>query len=114
MPAHDLQHECPLVAEKQEERQVALSCFYMMLNSLLASRLATSHHKLLSRHFLSPSRSSPLSGGHDGVDHLDDAVQSRVGADGHVRAAEVVIDGADHPHDVQYRVSERRLVIDQT
>lgn len=36
-----------------------------------------------------------IGGAHDRVDRLDDPVQGRVRADGHVGAAEVVIDGAD-------------------
>lgn len=39
---------------------------------------------------------SPLSGGHDGIHHLDDSVQRRVSSNGHVCAAEVVVDGTDH------------------
>lgn len=57
---------------------------------------------------------SPLSGGHDGVHHLDDPVQSRVGADGHVGAAEVVVDGADHADNVEHGVTAHRLLVDQT
>lgn len=37
----------------------------------------------------------------DRIDGLDDAVQRRIGADGHVRAAEIVIDRADHAGNVQ-------------
>lgn len=44
---------------------------------------------------------SPLSGCHDCIHHLDDPVQSRIRADRHVGATEVVVDGADHPHYVQ-------------
>lgn len=44
---------------------------------------------------------SPLRRGGDGVHNLHDAVQRRVGTDGHVSAAEVVVDGAHHAHDVQ-------------
>ena len=49
-------------------------------------------------------RSPPLGGRHDGVHHLDDAVQGRVRADGHVGAAEVVVDGSHHPHHVEVPV----------
>lgn len=56
---------------------------------------------------------SPLSRGHDGVHHLDDPVQCRVGADGHVGAAEVVIDGADHSNNVEFGVAAGRVLIDQ-
>lgn len=59
----------------------------------------------------SPCR-SPLRRGGDGVDHLHDAVQRRVGADGHVGAAEVVVDGAHQPHDVQPPVRLRHLLAD--
>lgn len=57
---------------------------------------------------------SPLRGGHDGVHHLDDPVQGRVGADGHIRAAEVVVNGADHADDVELRVTAGCLRVDQT
>lgn len=57
---------------------------------------------------------SPLSGGHDGVHHLDDPVQRRVGADGHVGAAEVIVDGADHADNVELRVTAGCFLIDQT
>lgn len=43
----------------------------------------------------------PLSGGHDGVHHLDDPVQRRVSSDGHVGATEIVVNGADHADDVE-------------
>lgn len=46
-------------------------------------------------------RGRPLCSRSDGVHHLDDAVQGGVCADGHVRAAEVVVDGTHHAHDVQ-------------
>jgi hypothetical protein len=42
--------------------------------------------------------------GDDGVNRLDDSVQRRVGADGHVRAAEIVVNGADHASNVQMTV----------
>lgn len=32
---------------------------------------------------------------HDGINRLDDPVQGRVRSDGHVRATEIVVDGAD-------------------
>lgn len=57
---------------------------------------------------------SPLCGGHDGVYHLDDSVQGRVGADRHVGSTEVVVDGAHHPHDVQGRVLLHGVGFDQT
>lgn len=37
----------------------------------------------------------------DGVNRLDDAVESGISADGHVRAAEVVVDGSDHAGNVE-------------
>ena len=40
-------------------------------------------------------------------------MQGRVRADGHVRAAEVVVDGAHHAHDVEGRVLLGRLPVDQ-
>lgn len=57
---------------------------------------------------------SPLSSGHDSIHHLDDAVQCRVGADGHVGATEVVVDGADHADNVQHRVTAGGRLIDHT
>ena len=40
-------------------------------------------------------------------------MQGRVCADGHVRAAEVVVDGAHHAHDVEGRVLLGRVLADQ-
>ena len=40
-------------------------------------------------------------GGDNGVDGLDNSVQCRVSADGHVSAAKVIVNGADHADDVQ-------------
>ena len=57
--------------------------------------------------------SSPLGRGHNGVHHLDDPVQGWVRADGHVGAAEVVVDGAHHAHDVESRVPLGRVPVDQ-
>lgn len=57
---------------------------------------------------------SPLSGGHDGIHHLDDSVQRRVSSNGHVCAAEVVVDGTDHADYVELRVAARVLLADQT
>lgn len=54
---------------------------------------------------------SPLSSGHDGIDNFNDSVQSRVGADGHVGAAEVVVDGAHHAHHVEVSVLLHGFVI---
>lgn len=51
-----------------------------------------------------PAPPLPLGCRHDGVDDFDDAVQSRVSADGHVCPAEVVVDGAHHAHDVEVPV----------
>ena len=50
--------------------------------------------------------------GDDGVCHLQDPVEGRVCPDGHVRPAEVVVNGADHPHDVEVRVSVRHILCD--
>ena len=41
---------------------------------------------------------------------LDDAVQRRVGADGHVGAEHVVVDGADQPDDGQVGMSVGDIV----
>lgn len=70
-------------------------------------------HVQTSQHFTGHSRFSPLRRGHDGIDHLDDSVQSRVRPDGHVGPAEVVIDGADHAHDVEGRVFLNGILFDQ-
>lgn len=48
----------------------------------------------------------------DGIDGLDDAMQRRVRADGHVRAAKIVVDRADHAGDVQHAVLFALLVVD--
>ncbi len=56
---------------------------------------------------------SPLSSGHDGIHHLDDPVQRRVSADGHVGATEVIVNGADHANDMENRVTADCLLTDQ-
>lgn len=43
----------------------------------------------------------PLGSGGDGIDDLHNAMQGRVCADGHVGAAEVIIDGAHQPSNAQ-------------
>ncbi len=43
-------------------------------------------------------------GGDDAVDGVDDPVKGGVRSDGHVGAAEVVVDGADHADDVEVDV----------
>lgn len=43
----------------------------------------------------------PLCCGGDGIYNLDDAMQGRVRPDGHVGAAEVIVNGAHHAHDVE-------------
>lgn len=60
------------------------------------------------------AETSPLSGGHDGIHHLDDSVQCWVCSNGHVRAAEVIVDGADHADYVELWVAARVLLADQT
>ena len=50
----------------------------------------------------------------DGVDGFDDPVQGRVRSDGHVRAAEVVVDGSDDAGDVQAAVGDLLLLRDQS
>jgi len=99
--AHDLQHKCPLVAGKDGEKRERHEQVKKRADKKTSPRGG-------------PSLGSPLSGGHDGVHHLDDPVQRRVGADGHVGAAEVVVDGADHADDVELRVDAGRLLVDQT
>ena len=54
----------------------------------------------------------PLRSGHDSINYLHDAVQRGVGSDGHVSAAEVVVDGAHEPHDVQVVVLLGQTVCD--
>lgn len=99
MSAHHLQHKGPLVAKKQEENdQYGRKRLYVPTGNLISSSL----------------RSRPLSCGHDGVHHLNDPVQRRVGADGHVGAAEVVVDGSDHADNVELRVPLSLFLIDQT
>lgn len=49
------------------------------------------------------SYSQPLCRRGDAVHHLDDAMQGRVCADGHVRSAEVVVNRSHHAHNVQMR-----------
>ena len=46
------------------------------------------------------------------VDGLEDAMQCRVGADGHVGPAEVVIDAPNEAHDVQMRACSSILLVD--
>lgn len=55
-----------------------------------------------------------VGGGSDGVHGLDDAVEGRVSADGHVGATEVVVDGAHHANDVQVGVSLALLLCNLT
>lgn len=92
MSAHHLQHKGPLVAKKQEENYQDRCC----------NRRP---------YFV---KSWPLSCGHDGVHHLNDPVQRRVGANGHVGAAEVVVDGSDHANNVERWVPLSFFLIDQT
>ena len=54
----------------------------------------------------------PLCSGHDSINYLHDAVQRGVGSNGHVSAAEVVVDGAHEPHDVQVVVLPGQSVCD--
>lgn len=55
-----------------------------------------------------------VGGSSDGIHGLDDAVEGRVSADGHVSAAEVVVNGAHHADDVQVGVSLAFLLRDLT
>lgn len=57
---------------------------------------------------------SPLCSCHNCVHHLDDSVQSRVSANCHVSSTEVVIDRADHPHNVKGRVLLDGIGLNQT
>ena len=41
-------------------------------------------------------------------------MQGRVGADSHVGATEVIVDGAHHADDVELRVGAGRLLVDDT
>lgn len=85
MSAHHLQDEGPLVAAGEKELQLERHGRSVML--------------LFS--FCRSGRAGPLCRSGDGVHHLDDAVQGGVCADGHVSAAEIVVDGTHHAHDVQ-------------
>ncbi len=69
-------------------------------------------HQLLSLFNITPHGVWPLRSGHDSIDYLHDAVQRRVSSDGHVGAAEVVVDGAHEPHDVQVVVLLGQSVCD--
>lgn len=40
-------------------------------------------------------------------------MQRRVRPDGHVGSAEVIVDGADHAHDVEGRIFLNRILLDQ-
>lgn len=48
----------------------------------------------------------------DGINGLDDPMQSRICADGHVRATKIVINRTDHAGDVQYTVLFALLIVD--
>lgn len=50
----------------------------------------------------------------DGIDRLDDPVQSRIRTDGHVRSAEIVINGTDHAGNVQALVLGALFLSDLT
>ena len=43
----------------------------------------------------------PLCCGGDGIHYLNDAMQGRVRADGHVSSTEVIVDGSHHANDVE-------------
>lgn len=45
-----------------------------------------------------------VSGRDNGIDSLDDTMQCRISADGHVGATEIVIDWTNHTGNVQYTV----------
>lgn len=103
VPAHHFQHKRPLVAGTTEQTSKTRRITHLQTDlwkpCLFLSSLVIC---------------SPLCGGHDGVHHLNDAMQGRVGADGHVGAAEVVVNGADHTDDVELRVFLGGVLIDQT
>lgn len=91
VPAHHLQHEGSLVTEEpaktvRSEQRIKCS---------------------------QGGSDSPLGRRHDGIDHLDDPVQGRVRPDGHVSPAEVIVDGADHAHDVEGRIFLNGILLDQ-
>ncbi len=72
------------------------------------------HNSEIWRNKLSCSASpSPLCSRHDCIDHLDDSVQSRVCADCHVSPTEVIINGANHPHNVKGRILLNGVSFDQ-
>lgn len=49
---------------------------------------------------------------HNGIDSLDDPMQSRIGTDGHVGAAKVIVNRADKSHDVEMRALVALLLRD--
>lgn len=55
-----------------------------------------------------------IGSGSDGIHSLNDTVECRVCADGHVSAAEVIVDGAHHTHNVEVRVGLALLLRDLT
>lgn len=57
---------------------------------------------------------SPLCSCHNCVHHLDDSVQSWVSSDCHVSSTEVVVNGANHPHDVKGWVLLNSISLYQT
>lgn len=92
-------------------------------------RYGTTHHRLwallpLQRGGLAPCQENgtpsllawrphtPLGRGGNGVNDLHDAMQGGVCANGHVRATEVIVDGAHQPGDVQVRVGLGRALRD--
>lgn len=102
--AHDLQHKRPLVAEKQRTCDM----------NVPGDPSTPDYRRELQTDLSLSWIDSPLSGRHDGIHHLDDPVQCRVGADGHVCATEVVVDGADHADNVELRVTAGGFLVDQT
>lgn len=83
-------------------RHIFLSVTHLLITHLSSDLVHASFMKHQALQCCSELPSgSPLCSGHYGVNYLHDAVQRRVGTDGHVGAAEVVVYGADEAHDVQ-------------
>lgn len=92
MSTHDLKYKSPLVAENGSISVKGIKIFliYFILDL------------------------SPLSSCHDSINHLNDPMQGWVGSNGHVRATEVIVNGANHANNVEHRVTADSLFIDET
>lgn len=55
-----------------------------------------------------------IGSGGDSIHSLNNTMEGRVSADGHVSAAEIIVDGAHHTHNVEVRVGLAFLLCDLT